>query len=72
LRKYFIDLDFMLKLLSFKLARLWDLDHNKRMDLIDKRDASMPNPVHARELLLDTHCEGTFGAGGTREVSRDE
>ena len=66
-RKYFIDLDFMLELLSLKLARLGDFDHNTRMNLIDKRDASFPNPVHARELLLESHYGGIFGAGETKE-----
>jgi hypothetical protein len=41
------------------------------MSLINKRDASMPNPVHARELLLERHCGGIFGDGGIREVSRE-
>jgi hypothetical protein len=42
------------------------------MNLIDERDASSPNPVHIRELLLERHCGGIFGDGGIREVSREQ
>jgi hypothetical protein len=55
LRKDLIDLEFSLKLLSLKVARFRDLDHDARMDLIDKGDASSPDPVHIRELLPDIH-----------------
>jgi hypothetical protein len=55
LRKDLIDLEFFPKLLSLKFARFRDLDHDARMDLIDKGDASFPDPVHIRELLPDIH-----------------
>lgn len=54
-RKDLVDLDFFLKLFSLKLARFWDLNHDLRMDLIDKGDASFPDPVHIRKLLLGSH-----------------
>jgi hypothetical protein len=54
-RKYLIDLEFFEKLLSLILAGFWDLDHDARMDLIDEGDASFPDPVHTRKLLLDSH-----------------
>lgn len=55
LRKNLIYLEFLLKLLSFKVARLRYLHHDARVDLVDKRDAPFPDPVHLRELLPDTH-----------------
>jgi hypothetical protein len=41
------------------------------MNLINKRDASFPNPMHIRKLLLKRHCGGILGAEGMREVSRE-
>lgn len=55
LREDVIDLEFFMKLLSLKLSGLWDLDHDARVDLIDERDASPPDPVHTRKLALDIH-----------------
>lgn len=57
LRKDLIDLDFFLELLSLKLSGSRDLDHDARMDLVDKGDGSFPDPVHIRKLLLDRHDE---------------
>jgi hypothetical protein len=54
-REDLIDLEFFMKLLSLKLSRLWDLDYDARMDLIDKGNAASPNPVHTRKLALDIH-----------------
>ena len=53
--KYLIDLEFFLKLLCLKLAGFRDLDHDARMDLIDEGDASFPDPMHTRKLLLGSH-----------------
>jgi hypothetical protein len=36
LREDLIDFDFFMKLLSLKLSRLWDLDNDARMYLIDE------------------------------------
>jgi hypothetical protein len=55
LQEDLIDLEFFMKLLSLKLSRLWDLDYNVRMDLIDKGNAASLNPVHTRKLALDIH-----------------
>ena len=55
LRKYLIDLEFSLKLLSFKVPGFRDLDHNTRMNLKYQGDRSLPDPVHTGELLPDTH-----------------
>lgn len=80
-RKDLIDLNFFLKLFSLKLARLWDLNHNSRMDFIDEGDTSFPDPVHSRKLLLCSHnkekmqyvgkrYEATIVAMRMREVSK--
>lgn len=53
--KDFIDLEFFTKLFSLKLSRLWDLDRDARVYLIDERDASSPDPVDTRKLALDIH-----------------
>jgi hypothetical protein len=62
-RKDVVDLKFMLKLVSFLLVAIWDLDHDTRMNLIDERDGSLPNPVNIRKLLLNSHCGGRLVAG---------
>lgn len=54
-RKDLINLEFFPKLLSLKLARFRDLNHDARMDLIDEGDGSFPDPVNTRKLLLDSH-----------------
>jgi hypothetical protein len=50
-----IDVAFSTKLLSFKLAGLWDLDDDTRMDLIDEGDSSPPKPAHAGKSALRIH-----------------
>lgn len=55
LREDLIDFEFFTKLLSLKCSGLWDLDHDARMDLVDKGDASFPDPVHTRKLALAAH-----------------
>ena len=57
-RENLIDLEFSLKLLSFKVAGFWDLDHDTRMDLIDEGDAPFPIPMHTRKPLLNSHSKG--------------
>jgi hypothetical protein len=51
LREDLIDLKFFRELLSLKLAGFWDLHYDVRMDLVDERDGSFPDPVYIRELL---------------------
>jgi hypothetical protein len=55
LRKDLINLDFLPKLLSLKVAGFWDLYYDARVHLVDKGDASLPDPVHIGELLSDIH-----------------
>lgn len=59
-REDLIDLKFFTELFSFKISGLWDLDHDARVDLIDEGDASSPDPVHTRELVLDIHDKNTM------------
>lgn len=54
----FIDLEFFAKLLSLVLARLGNLDHNQRMDLVDEGDTPSPDPVYTRKLALYIHYQG--------------
>ena len=54
LRENLIDLEFVLELLPVKLPRLRDLDHNARMDLIDKGNASSPDPMDTGKLALNS------------------
>lgn len=61
LRENLIYFEFLTKLFSLNLPGLGDLDHDARMDLIDKRDASSPDPVHIRKLALDIHDVDTVG-----------
>jgi len=42
-------------LLLLKFSRLWDFDHDERVDLVDEGDASSPDPMHGRELALYIH-----------------
>jgi hypothetical protein len=44
-----------MELLPLKLSRFRDLDHDVRVDLVNERDASPPNPVHSRKLALNIH-----------------
>lgn len=46
-----------MELLPLKLSRFRYLDHNTRVDLVNERDASSPNPVHGRNLPLNIHNE---------------
>lgn len=68
-REDLIDLEFFTKLLFLKFSGLWDLDHDARMDLIDKGDASSPDPVHTRKLALDIHVAAQRGLTTRFEAS---
>lgn len=52
-----VNLDFFPELLPLEFTGFWDLHHDARMDLIDERDASSPDPVHIGKLVLDTHAK---------------
>lgn len=47
-----------MELLPFEFPGLRDLDHNARVDLVNERDASAPDPVDAGILALDIHGRG--------------
>jgi hypothetical protein len=55
LREYLIYLELFLKLFPLEFPRLWDFDHDARVDLINKRDASAPDPMNTWKLALDIH-----------------
>ena len=65
-----IDLEFFPKFLSLFLTRLRNLDHNERMDLIDKGDSSSPDPVHTRKLTFDIHNKEGNDKGTWEEKGR--
>lgn len=44
-----------MELSPLEFSRLRDLNHDARVDLVDERDTSSPDPVHIRELALDIH-----------------
>lgn len=55
-----VNLDFFPELLPLEFPGFWDLHHDARMDLIDERDASFPDPVHIGKLVLDTHAKRKY------------
>jgi len=55
LREYSIYLYLFKKLLSLEFPRLGDFDHDTRVDLVNKRDISAPDPVDTRILALNIH-----------------
>lgn len=55
LREDLVNLKIVSKLFSLPLSRVWDLDHDARMDLIDERDGPFPDPIYARKLTLGGH-----------------
>lgn len=61
-REDLVDLEFFLKLLSFKLSGFGDLDNDMRMDLVDEGDTSFPDPVYMGKLV--------FGFQDKNEMSR--
>lgn len=71
LREDLIDLQLFLKLLSLELPRLRDFDHNARMDFIDERDGSFPDPVYIGKLALIAH-EKYLLKSVRKEVSRGD
>lgn len=44
-----------MELLPFEFPRLRNLDHDARMDLVDERNSSSPDPMHSREFAADIH-----------------
>lgn len=54
-RKNLLNFDFFLELLFLICSGLWDFDHDARMDFVDKRDASLPNPVYLGIIIMDSH-----------------
>lgn len=55
LREYLIYLELFAELFPLEIPRLRDFDHDARMDLVNERDASTPDPVHPRKLALYIH-----------------
>jgi len=55
LREYSIYLYFFKKLLSLEFPRFGDFDHDTRVDLVNKKDISAPDPVDTRILVLNIY-----------------
>jgi hypothetical protein len=55
LREYLIYLELFLKLFPLEFPRLRDFDHDARVDLVNERNASTPDPVNTWKLALDIH-----------------
>lgn len=54
-REYLIYLELLMELLPLEFPRLRRFDHDARVDLVNERDASAPDPVDTRILALNIH-----------------
>lgn len=71
--EYAVYLDLFAELFPFLFSWLRDLDRNARVDLVNERDASFPDPVDTRELVFDIHdenimCNLTVWRAGQKQV----
>lgn len=55
LREDPVYLEFFIELFPFKFSRLWDFDHDERVDLVNERDTSSLDPAHARKMTPNIH-----------------